>query len=218
MSFGGNNFVIPSKSGSYIGLKQIDLTGISHIDISAIAPKEQLNSKGGIIELRMDAPNGKLLGKTEFIGDKPGGGLSFSAKPVSLPVTPAEGVHDIYLLFQNPTAGPGSLMIVPDTEFKTDDGIGLQNIQPAPAATNLNDYAGKYTMTGLPFPFIEISVKDGKLFIDAGGQTGEIKPTGEEDKFDANGKATILFIRDEKKKIAKVKMDAMGFSFDGVKE
>ena len=74
------------------------------------------------------------------------------------------------------------------------------------------------TMTGLPLPFIEISVKDGKLFIDAGGQTGEIKPTGEEDKFDANGKATVLFIRDEKKKIAKVKMDAMGFSFDGVKE
>ena len=34
MSFGGNNFVIPAKSGSYIGLKQIDLTGITHIDIT----------------------------------------------------------------------------------------------------------------------------------------------------------------------------------------
>ena len=166
----------------------------------------------------MDAPNGKLLGKTEFIGDKPGGGLSFSAKPVTLPVTPAEGVHDIYLLFQNPTAEPGSLMIVLDTEFKTDDGTGPQIVPQATAVTNLNDYAGKYTMTGLPFPFIEISVKEGKLMIDAGGQVGEIKPTGDADKFDADGKATILFIRDEKKKVAKVKMDAMGFSFDGVKE
>ena len=35
--------------------------------------------------------------------------------------------------------------------------------------------------------------------MDAGGQAGEIKPTGDADKFDADGKATILFIRDEKK-------------------
>ena len=41
---------------------------------------------------------------------------------------------------------------------------------------------------------------------------------GEEDKFDADGKATILFIRDEKKKVIKLKMEAMGFSFDGMKE
>ena len=29
MSYGGNSFIIPAKSGSYISLKQIDLTGIS---------------------------------------------------------------------------------------------------------------------------------------------------------------------------------------------
>ena len=52
----------------------------------------------------------------------------------------------------------------------------------------------------------------------AGEQGGEIKPTGEEDKFDADSKATILFIRDEKKKVTKLRMEAMGFSFDGVKE
>lgn len=218
MSFGGNNFVIPSKSGSYIGLKQIDLTGITQIDISAVAPKEQLNAKGGVVELRMDAPNGKLLGKTEFIGDKPGGGFSFNSKPVSLPVTATEGVHDIYLVFQNPTAESGSLMVVLNTEFKTDDGTGTPIVQQATPVVDLNDYAGKYNMTGLPFPFIEINAKDGKLMINAGGQTGEIKPTPEQDKYDADGKATLLFIRDEKKKVIKVKMEAMGFSFDGVKE
>jgi len=218
MSFNGNSFIIPSKTGSYIGLKQIDLTGITQMDINAAAPKDQLNAEGGIIELRMDAPNGKLLGQTEFIGDKPGAGLSFSPKPVSLKCTPAEGVHDIYLLFQNPNAKPGSLMIVFGTEFKTDDATGLQAVQKAVAVSDLNAYAGKYNMTGLPFPFVEVSVKDGKFMMNAGGQTGEIKPMGEEDKFDADGKATLLFIRDEKKKVIKLRMEAMGFSFDGVKE
>ena len=65
---------------------------------------------------------------------------------------------------------------------------------------------------------LEVSVKDGKLMMNADGQEGEIKPMSEEDKFDADGKATILFIRDEKKKVIKLKMEAMGFSFDGVKE
>ncbi|HET9433467.1 MAG TPA: c-type cytochrome, partial [Chitinophagaceae bacterium] len=136
MSFNGNNFVIPSKSGSYIGLKQIDLTGITVIDINAIAPKEQLNARGGIVELRIDAPNGKLLGKTEFIGDKPGGGLSFATpKPTPLKVTPTEGVHDIYLVFQNPNAESGSLMIVLGTEFKTDDATAAtQSEKPAVVA------------------------------------------------------------------------------------
>jgi cytochrome c len=218
MSYGGSNFVIPSKPGGYIGLKQIDLTGIKQMDINAAAPKDQLNAQGGVIELRIDAPNGKLLGQTEFIGDKPGAGLSFSAKAVSLVVAPTEGVHDIYLVFQNPNATAGSLMVVFGTEFKTDDANFAPALQEAVSVTDLNVYTGKYNMTGLPFPFIEVIVKDGKLLMSAGGQTGEIKPMSEVDKFDADGKATILFIRDEKKKVIKLKMEAMGFGFDGVKE
>jgi len=78
MSYGGNNFIIPSKSGSYISLKQVDLTGITSIAFTAMAPKSQLNAEGGFIELHIDAPNGKLLGKTDFIGDAGGSGSGFS--------------------------------------------------------------------------------------------------------------------------------------------
>ena len=218
MSFNNTKFVIPSKSGSYIGLNKIDLTGITQVAINAAAPKQQLNAEGGIIELRLDAPNGKLLGKTEFIGDNPGGGFSFGGSAVPLKIAPAEGVHDIYLVFKNPDAKPGSLMIVFNTEFKTDDVTAEATPQKAVSAVDRNDYAGKYKMTGLPFPYVEVSVKEGKVMMQAGEQGGEIKPMGEEDKFDADGKATILFIRDEKKKVTKLKMEAMGFSFDGVKE
>ena len=45
MSYGGTNLVIPSKSGSYISLKQIDLTGIAGIEITAMAPKAQLDAE-----------------------------------------------------------------------------------------------------------------------------------------------------------------------------
>jgi len=117
MSYGGNNLVIPSKSGSYISMKQIDLTGISQIEFIAMAPKAQLNAEGGTIELHIDAPNGELLGQTPFIGD---GGGGFAGKPVSLDVKPTEGMHDIYLVFKNPNAkGGASLMVVLNTTFKS---------------------------------------------------------------------------------------------------
>lgn len=216
MSYGGNNFVIPAKSGSYISLKQIDLTGLTSIEISASAPKAQLNAEGGIIELHIDAPTGKLLGKTPFIGDGVGG---FGGKPFSLAITPTEGTHGIYLVFQNPNAKQGaSLMVVNNTLFKTGDQVSSQNNLPAPPKAALDEYTGKYKMTGLPFPYIEISVKDGKLAMKAADKEGPITPMPEADKFDADGKATLLFIRDEKKKVIKLQMEASGFKFEGEKE
>jgi cytochrome c len=217
MSFGGNSFVIPTKSGSYIGMKQIDLTGLTQLEVMAMAPKAQLNAAGGVIELHMDSPKGKIIGKTDFIGDT-GGGFA-GGKPTAINIEPTEGMHDLYLVFQNPEAKAASaLMIVMSTTFKT----GESNTNAAPAMKYgpdaLTAFTGKYKMTGLPFPYLEISVKDGKLISDAGGQVGEIKPTNVPDKFDADGKALIQFTRDGNQKVTGLKMDAMGFSFEGVKE
>lgn len=220
MSFGGNSFIIPTKTGGYIGLKNIDLTGITRIDLTAMAPKAQLNAEGGIIEMHMDDPAGPLLGQTAFIGDAGGGGgFGFGGKPVPLLVKPSEGAHDIYFVFRNNNAKQGaSLMIVMNTVFKTDTIAGEQNAAAITVKTDLNAYVGKYKMTGLPFPYIEVSVQDGKLMIKAGEQGGEITPMNTPDKYDASGKATFLFIRDEKKKVIKLQMEAMNFKFDGVKE
>ena len=218
MSYGGTNLVIPAKSGSYIGLKHIDLSAITSIDIVAMAPKAQVNALGGIIELHIDSPEGDLLGQTAFIGDT-GGGFGGGGKPVSLPVTPTEGFHDIYLVFRNKEATQGgTLMIVMNTTFKT----GETTNQAAPAAqlkTAANDdYIGRYKVTGLPFPYIDVSVQDGKLFMKAGEQGGAIMPTDTKDKFDASGQAVIVFVRDEKNKVIKLQGDANGFKFEGVKE
>lgn len=216
MSFNGASFVIPTKHGSYIGLKQIDLAGVNEIECIAAAPKAQLFAEGGVIEIHIDSPTGLRIGQSEFIGDVPGGG--FGGKPQSIKIQPTKGLHDIFIVFQNPEAQTGrSLMVVMSTLFKS----GAQPIgqrSPINSVTDLNTYSGKYKMNGLPFPYLEISVKDDKLMMDAGGQIGEMKATGEPDQFDAGGQAKILFIRDEAEKVGKLKMDAMGFTFEGVKE
>lgn len=109
-------------------------------------------------------------------------------------------------------------MIVLNTVFKTGDEGKAPTTQADALKVDLNAYVGKYKMTNLPFPYIEISVQDNKLFMKAGEQGGAISPTGEGDKFDADGKATLFFIRDENKKVTKLQMEAMNFKFDGVKE
>ena len=53
--------------------------------------------------------------------------------------------------------------------------------------------------------------------MDANGQQGALTSAGP-DTFDADGKAIIQFQRDDKKVVTRLKMDAMGFSFEGVKE
>jgi cytochrome c len=216
MSFGGNKFVIPSKSGSYIALKNIDLTGITQVEAMAVAPKAQLNAAGGYIEVRLDAPDGKLLGKSDFVGDNGGG---FGGKPVAINLQPVTGSHNIYMVFTNPDAkGGASLMIVLNTSFKTEPYVVDKKNDAAMPAADLNVYVGKYKMTGLPFEYMTVLVKDGKLMLDANGQVGEIKPTPAPDTYDADGKAVLTFLRDDKKAVNKVKMDAMGFTFEGVKE
>ncbi len=85
------------------------------------------------------------------------------------------------------------------------------------APINMTDYVGKYKMEGLPFDFITVDVKDGKLMIVAGDQGGELLPLAEADKFDAAGQATLQFIRDANKKVTGVTLDAQGMKFEGKK-
>jgi cytochrome c len=196
MSYNGMKFIIPAKPGSFAALKNIDLTGITQIELAAMAPKAQLNAAG----------------KSDFIGD---GG--FGAKPVTVNLEPTTGFHNLYLVFTNPSMkGGGSLMIVMNTVFKSESSsnTGAETIAP-PSDVNL--YAGKYKMTGLPFEYIVITTKDGKVIMDANGQSGELKQIGS-DTFDADGKAKIIFVKDDKNTVTKLKMEAMGFNFEGSKE
>ena len=192
-------------------LKNIDLTTLSHVEVGASAPKAQMNALGGFIEIRMDGANGKLLGKSDFVGD---GG--FGAKPFMINLEPTQGKHNLYFVFTaaDPKAS-GALMVVLNTTFKSNAStVGAKGTI---TTSDLKAFVGKYKMTGLPFEYITISVDDGKLMMDANGQNGALASTGP-DTFDSGGKAIIRFLRDDKKVVTKLKMDAMGFSFEGIKE
>ena len=213
MTFNGNAFCIPTKSGAYMVLNQVDLTNIAILEIIASAPTSQLVAAGGKVELRLDSPTGQLIAETPFLEPSDG----FGGKPLQANVKPTEGVHDVYLVFVNPKADGRSLMVVTGVEFKQQTETSMAKpVQEA--KTDMGDYAGKYKMQGLPFDYIEFSVKDNKLIMNANGQGGEIAPTDTPDKYDADGKAMVIFIRNEANKISGVKMEAMGMSFEGKRE
>ena len=119
MSYGGNNMAIPSRSGAYLALNKVDLSGLEEIRLIASAPKPQLNARGGKVELRLDSPTGPLLGESKFLEptDKLDFTPNFLTVPVSQPV-PSDGKpHDVYLVFVNSKDPLGSMMVVSGVEF-----------------------------------------------------------------------------------------------------
>jgi cytochrome c len=107
-----------SRSGAWIGLTQLDLTGVGAITITAVAPV-QYQAKGGKIEVHLDSPAGALLGATDAIQP------TTDQTPVSLRVVlpPTAGVHDVYFVFSNPDAtGDGFLFGVLTATFEAATG------------------------------------------------------------------------------------------------
>jgi cytochrome c len=65
----------PSRSfnivgnNAHLGFKNIDLTGIRQIGFLVQAPP-RIGATGGVVEVHLDSPDGKLIGKTEHISPK----------------------------------------------------------------------------------------------------------------------------------------------------
>ncbi|KAA5544876.1 DUF3471 domain-containing protein [Adhaeribacter rhizoryzae] len=92
------------------------------------------------------------------------------------------------------------------------------NIMVVADPVDLNHYVGKYKFEGLPFEFITIAVKEGKLTVNTGSEEGILTPLKDADSFDAAGQATLKFIRNAEKKVTGVTLQAQGFDFEGKKE
>ena len=66
---------------------------------------------------------------------------------------------------------------------------------------------------------IEIVSVDGKLIAKVFNNSGELEPIkNAKDRFTSSDGSTTTFIRDENGKVIKVKMDALGMTFEGVKQ
>lgn len=97
-----------------------------------------------------------------------------------------------------------------------------QTTPPAPTPFSIADsaaFTGKYKYEGLPFEYMIISVKDGKLSFSGGEYSGPLDPMKDkQDVFDANGNAVFTFLRNAEKKITDLQIDYQGNTIMGKKE
>ena len=78
--------------GARAAYKNVDLTGVKKATVMAyIDPKENLG--GGIAEIRVDKPDGPLLGTTRIVASGP--------SSVTTAIQPTTGHHDLYIVFKN---------------------------------------------------------------------------------------------------------------------
>ncbi len=155
MAFSGANLVLPVKSGSYLALKQIDLTGIKSLNLVARAPKAQLNAVGGQVELHLGSPSGTLIGKSDFLeaSDELVSRSGQMEIPITIPSDYDGEMQDLYLVFVNETTPQGTQMVITSAEFKMINEKPIVEETAAISNTSGNDfYVGKWdlTVTGTP--------------------------------------------------------------------
>jgi len=132
-----------NEDGAYIGFREIDLTGVEGIVIKAEA-SDRFNAAGGILEVRLDGPDGELIGTTDkidireidfraemqrIIGEWEAGGRKGPRpgfREVREMLTPkfristaqTDGFHDIYFIALNPEAKEGQVLFqINEMEF-----------------------------------------------------------------------------------------------------
>lgn len=90
---------------------------------------------------------------------------------------------------------------------------------PAFSIADSTTFIGKYKYEGLPFEYMEISVKDGKLYYSGGEYNGALDALKDKkDAFDASGVATFTFLRKEDNAVSELQIEYQGQTFTGAKE
>lgn len=96
----GKQYLGNIRNESHAVYKNIDLKGVKTVKTGAIIRGEDV---GGVIELRLDKPDGKLLGSAKINGS---GNLE---KAVS--IAPESGIHDLFVVFRNVDAANSQLFV-----------------------------------------------------------------------------------------------------------
>ncbi len=97
--------------------------------------------------------------------------------------------------------------------------FSAENPQLVASNINLDEYVGKYTITGGMVPEVEVSIKDGKLFVRARENTGTLDPIGgSRDQFTSNDGSTAVFSRNDQDKVVRLKIRILGMDYEGVRK
>ncbi|MBX7124271.1 MAG: PQQ-dependent sugar dehydrogenase [Cyclobacteriaceae bacterium] len=128
--------------GARLGYRNLDLTDIKQISF-LLQAQPRSGAIGGWIEVHLDKPDGKLIGKTDMIvakdvdfrkimaevnkrnAGKNAGPIDFGAMRklmstnAGATIEPQTGAHDIYFVFRNPEAKPSQILVqMMEIEFK----------------------------------------------------------------------------------------------------
>jgi len=101
------NLVIAKADKSWVKYKNIDLTGLSTLKLTAFGMKGQ--TAGGTIEIRLGGIEGKLIGKA-IVPES-------NSEPIEVKLVKNNGVNDLFLVFKNSTAGKNPLFGIKSLEF-----------------------------------------------------------------------------------------------------
>jgi cytochrome c len=86
------------RNNSWAAFKQIDLTGVRKATLNAFINETTV---GGNVEIHLDKPDGKLLGKAKLAGK--------DRVSATTRLEPVSGIHDLYVVFKNDQAGDKNL-------------------------------------------------------------------------------------------------------------
>lgn len=106
-------------NGGYLGFRDIDLGGVATVNIGAVTRFWHWSHYiGGTVELRLDSPEGPLVGEPfEIIppvtadGDGPFFGEA-AGNPVPIDVSMIDAVHDIYIIVRNEQAKESDALVI----------------------------------------------------------------------------------------------------------
>ncbi|MDH4297543.1 MAG: ThuA domain-containing protein [Cyclobacteriaceae bacterium] len=106
-----NNWTLDNvRNGAYAVYKNLDLTGVRNVSVTTFI-RDMYQNPGGDIEVRLDAPDGKLMATVK--ASRPG----LSTLPSKMENT--TGYHDLFVVFKNPQAVDKSMFYF--------NGIQLEN-------------------------------------------------------------------------------------------
>lgn len=97
--------IIMGRNAEVISLDALDFTGVRQIDLWGTALSMFMS--GGFVDLRLDAPDGRVVGTIEIPST-----LLPELTIGSVPIEPIEGRHDLYLSYRNDDEDPAELLFM----------------------------------------------------------------------------------------------------------